>query len=118
MVFVAVGALAGAVLASRRYRAFLLVPVAASMAAVAFLVGIVHGSHPGAIALEVLGSIVAPQFAYVALSLTAHLTRLAKLVPHSARKLLLKQLSLLGDVFIEDVFTYPTPKVRMLFERL
>ena len=32
MVFVAVGALAGAVLASRRYRAFLLVPVAASMA--------------------------------------------------------------------------------------
>jgi hypothetical protein len=81
MVFVAVGALAGAVLASRRYRAFLLVPVAASMAAVAFLVGIVHGSHPGAIALEVLGSIVAPQFAYVALSLTAHLTRLAKLVP-------------------------------------
>jgi hypothetical protein len=81
MVFVAFGALAGAVLAFRRYPALLLVPVAASVAAVAFLVGIVHGSHPGAIALEVLGSIMAPQFAYVALSLTVHLTRSARLVP-------------------------------------
>ena len=45
------------------------------------LAGIVLRSHPGVIAVEVFGSIAAPQFAFVAVSLTDHLIRRTRLVP-------------------------------------
>ena len=47
----------------------------------ALLMGIAFGTHPGVIAAEVFGSIAAPQFAFVAVSLTDHLIRSSRLIP-------------------------------------
>jgi hypothetical protein len=81
MVFIAFGAVAGSVLAFRRYPVFLLVPLVGFLAASALLVGIVEGSHAGAIGVEVLGSLAAPQLVYLAVSQTDDLPRSARLLP-------------------------------------
>jgi hypothetical protein len=44
----------------------LLAAIGALLAAAVVLTGIVLGTHPGVIAVEVFGSIAAPQFAFVA----------------------------------------------------
>jgi hypothetical protein len=82
MVFVTLGAVAGAVLAVRRYPFFLLVPIVGLLAVGALIFGIIHGSHPGTIGVDVLGSLAAPQLVYLAVSLTADLTRSTRLIPH------------------------------------
>ena len=82
MVFVALGAVAGLLLAVRRYPFFLLAPIVGFLAVGALLFGIIHGSHPGTIGLEVLGSVAAPQLVYLAVNLTADLTRSTRLIPH------------------------------------
>src|SRR5262249_6092041 len=82
MVFVAVGAVAGLVLAVRRYPFFLLVPIIGFLAVCAMLFRIIHRRHPGTIGVEVLGSVAVPQLVYLALSLTADLTRPTRLIPH------------------------------------
>ena len=81
MPFVALGAVAGLVLAVRRYRFFLLVPIVGFLAAGALLVGIVHGSNPSTIAAEVFGAITAPQLAFVGVSLADYLVRWRRLIP-------------------------------------
>jgi hypothetical protein len=81
MVFVALGAVAGTVLAVRRCPFFLLVPIVGFLAVGALLFGIIHGSQPGTIGVEVLGSLAAPQLVYLAVSLTADLTRSTRLIP-------------------------------------
>ena len=83
MPFVALGAVAGLVLAVRRYRFFLLVPIVGFLAAGALLVGIVHGSNPSTIAAEVFGAITAPQLAFVGVSLADYLIRWRRLIPHA-----------------------------------
>ena len=45
------------------------------------LAGIALRAHPGVIAVEVFGAIAAPQFAFVAVSLTDHLIRRTRLIP-------------------------------------
>jgi hypothetical protein len=68
---------------ARRYPFFLLVPIAGFLAVSALFVGIVHGSHPGTIGVEVLASVMAPQLIYLAVGLTADLTRSTGLTPHA-----------------------------------
>ena len=44
--------------------------------------GIAFGSHPGVIVAEVFGSIAAPQFAFMAVSLADHYIRSTRLIPY------------------------------------
>jgi hypothetical protein len=81
MVFVVFGVAAGVLCAFLRYPFFLLAAIGALLAAGAALTGIVVGTHPGVIAVEVFGSVAAPQFAFVAVSLTDHLIRRTRLIP-------------------------------------
>jgi hypothetical protein len=81
MVFVVFGVAAGVLSAFLRYPFFLLAAIGALLAAGAALTGIVVGTHPGVIAVEVFGSVAAPQFAFVAVSLTDHLIRRTRLIP-------------------------------------
>jgi hypothetical protein len=64
-----------------RYPFLPLLPIAALLAAGAALMGIAFGSHPGVIAAEVFGSIAAPQFAFMAVSLADHYIRSTRLIP-------------------------------------
>ena len=73
MIIVVLSAAAGILLASVRVPVFLLVPVVVFFAAVAAGTGIVAGTAPKTIALEVIGSIIAPQYAYLGISLAAEL---------------------------------------------
>jgi hypothetical protein len=73
--------IAATVLAACRYPVFLLAPIVGFLATCGLLVGLVQGVHPGAIGIEVLGSIVAPQLAYLAITLTAHLARSVQVMP-------------------------------------
>jgi hypothetical protein len=66
MMFVAIGTVAGALLAVRHYPFFLLLPVMGVLSASALLIGIAYGSDPNAIAVEVLGSAAATQLVYLA----------------------------------------------------
>ena len=64
MVFVVFGVAAGVLCAFLRYPFFLLAAIGALLAAGAAMTGIVVGTHPGVIAVEVFGSVAAPQFAF------------------------------------------------------
>jgi hypothetical protein len=92
MTFVMFGVAAGVSCALLRYPLLPLLPMGALLAAGAALTGIALGTHPGVIVAEVFGAIAAPQFVYVAISLTDHLTRLARLIPQ-AQAAIGKQLS-------------------------
>jgi len=73
MIIVVLSAAAGILLALVRVPVFSLVPVVVFFAAVAAGTGIVAGTAPKTIALEVIGSIIAPQYAYLGISLAAEL---------------------------------------------
>jgi hypothetical protein len=79
MLFVLVGAAAGAYLTSRSYTVFALFPVVVFCAAGAMLTGIVASNDPGIIAIEVLGAIASPQIAFVVASLRAYLRATSRL---------------------------------------
>ena len=81
MMFVAFGVAAGVLCAFLRYPPISLAAIGALLAAGAVLTGTVLGTHPGVIAVEVFGSIAVPQFTFVAVSLTNHLTRRTRLIP-------------------------------------
>ena len=81
MTFVMFGVAAGVSCAFLRYPFLPLLPIAALLAAGAALMGIAFGSHPGVIAAEVFGSIAAPQFAFMAVSLADHYIRSTRLIP-------------------------------------
>ena len=81
MMFVAFGVAAGVLCAFLRYHPISLAAIGALLAAAVLLTGIVFGTHPGVIAVEVFGSIAVPQFTFVAVSLTDHLTRRTRLIP-------------------------------------
>jgi hypothetical protein len=81
MMFVAFGVAAGVLCAFLRYPPISLAAIGALLAADAMLTGIVVGTHPGVIAFEVFRSIALPQFTFVAVSLTNHLTRRTRLIP-------------------------------------
>ena len=73
MIIVVLSAAAGILLALVRVPVFSLVPVVVFFAAGAAGTGIVAGTAPKTIALEVIGSIIAPQYAYLGISLAAEL---------------------------------------------
>jgi hypothetical protein len=80
MLFVMFGVAAGVSWAFLRYP-FLPLPLIGVLLAVgAVLTGIAFGTHPGVIAAEVFGSVAAPQFAFVAVSLTNHLVSSSRLM--------------------------------------
>jgi hypothetical protein len=54
---------------------FVVSAVGALLGAGAVLTGVILGTHPGVIAVEVFGCIAVPQFAFVAVSLTEHRIR-------------------------------------------
>ena len=81
MMFVAFGVAAGVLCAFLRYPPISLAAICALLAVGAVLTGNVLGTHPGVIAVEVFGSIAVPQFTFVAVSLTNHLTRRTRLIP-------------------------------------
>ena len=81
MMFVVFGVAAGVLCASFRYPFISLAAIGALLAAGAVLTGIVLGTHPGVIAVEVFGSIAVPQFTFVAVSLTNYLIRRTRLIP-------------------------------------
>ena len=81
MTFVMFGVAAGVSLAFLRYPFLPMPPIGVLLAVGAVLMGIASGTHPGVIAAEVFGSIAAPQFAFVAVSLTDHLIRSSRLIP-------------------------------------
>ena len=81
MMFVMFGVAAGVSVAFLRYP-FLPLPLIGVLLAVGVvLMGIASGTYLGVIAAEVFGSIAAPQFAFVAVSLTDHLIRSFRLIP-------------------------------------
>jgi uncharacterized membrane protein len=81
MLFVMFGVAAGVSWAFLRYP-FLPLPLIGVLLAVGVvLTGIAFGTHPGVIAAEVFGSVAAPQFAFVAVSLTNHLVSSSRLMP-------------------------------------
>jgi hypothetical protein len=82
MIFVMFGVAAGVLCAFLRYPFLPLLPMGALLAAGAALMGIAFGSHPGLIAAEIFGSLAAPQYAFAAVSLTNHLIRSSRLIPH------------------------------------
>ena len=81
MLFVMFGVAAGVSCAFLRYPFLPLPPIGVLLAVGAVLTGLASGTHPGVIAAEVFGSIAAPQFAFVAVSLTDHLVRSSRLIP-------------------------------------
>jgi hypothetical protein len=81
MFFVIVGAAAGVFLALRRYPVFSLIPLVAFFAAGAIVTGIEAGHDPRTIGVEILGSVISPQLAYLAASVTAYLIRFSRLLP-------------------------------------
>jgi hypothetical protein len=81
MMFVVLGVAAGVLCAFLRYPFFSLAAVGALLATGAVLAGIVLRAHPELIAVEVFGSVAAPQFTFVAVSLTDHLIRRTRLIP-------------------------------------
>jgi hypothetical protein len=97
MVFVIVGAVAGATLALCRYPFFLFAPIAELLAACTLLLGGAHGTHPAVLLVQVLGSFAAPQLMYVAVSLTADLARSAGVMRH-VQKAIGKELRVELDV--------------------
>jgi hypothetical protein len=82
MAFLVLGIAIGASCASFRRRVATMLVLSAFLGAVAVLGGITVHAHPWVIAVQVLGSITALQFVYVAVGLTVHLVRLRKLIPH------------------------------------
>jgi hypothetical protein len=81
MAFVMFGVAAGVSCALLRYPFLPLLPIGAVLAAGAALIGIACGSHPGVIGAEIFGSIAAPQFAFIAVSLADHYVRSKTLIP-------------------------------------
>jgi hypothetical protein len=81
MMFALLGVAAGVLCAFLRYPFISLAAIGALLATGAVLAGIVLRAHPGVIAVEVFGSIAAPQFAFAAVSLTDHLIRRTRLIP-------------------------------------
>jgi hypothetical protein len=82
VMIVALSAVAGILLALVRFPVFSLVPVVVSFAAGAAVAGIVAGAPEETIVLGVIGSIVAPQFAYLGASLTAELIGSSRWASH------------------------------------
>jgi hypothetical protein len=82
MMVVVLSAAVGILLALLRFPAWFLVPVAAFLGADAMLTGIVAGVPTETIALEVLGSIAAPQFAYLGVSVAVELSGLLRWASH------------------------------------
>ena len=81
MIFVMFGIAAGVSFAFLRYPFLPLPPIGVFLAVGAVLMGLASGTHLGVIAAEVFGSIAAPQFAFVTVSLTDHLIRSSRLIP-------------------------------------
>jgi hypothetical protein len=81
MMFVMFGIAAGISCALLRYAFLPVLPLGALLAAGAALVGIACASHPGVIAAEVFGSIAAPQFAFIVVSLADHYIRSKRQIP-------------------------------------
>jgi hypothetical protein len=81
MVFVVLGVVAGVSFAFLRYPVLPLVPVSALLGTAALLTGVALGNHSGMIAVDVLASVAAPQFAFVAVSLTSYIVRSTMLIP-------------------------------------
>jgi hypothetical protein len=73
MLFVVVGAVAGAYLTTRPYTVFALAPVVVCSGAGAMLTGIAVSNDPRIIAVEVLAAIALPQIAFAIASLRAYL---------------------------------------------
>lgn len=65
-----------------RYPVVPLLPVSALLAIGAVLSGIALGAHPGVIAVKGFASIAAPQFAFIAVSLTQHLVLSIRMIRH------------------------------------
>ena len=82
MLVVVLSAAVGFLLALLCVPAWLLVPVAAFFGADVMLTGIVSGVPLETIALEVLGSIAAPQFAYLGVSVAVELVGSSRWASH------------------------------------
>ena len=82
MIFVTFGVAAGVSCALLRYPFFPLVPTGTLFATGAVLTGVVPRTHPGVIVLEAFGSLVASQFAFVAMGLTRVFVRSTRLIAH------------------------------------
>jgi len=82
MAFILIGIAVGAWCALLRHRVFMMLALSALLAPVVTLVGLALHAHPRVIAAQALGSITALQFVYVAVSLTLHLVRFRKPIPH------------------------------------
>ena len=82
MMFVTFGVGAGVLWGLLRYPFVPLLPASALLATGAVLTGIALGTHPGVTALEVFGTIAAPQLVFVAVSLTHYRVRSTRLIPH------------------------------------
>ena len=82
MIIVVLSAATGSLLALLRFPVFALVPVVVSFAAGAAATAIVAAAPTETIALEVIGSIVTPQLAYLGASLAAELIGSSKWAAH------------------------------------
>jgi hypothetical protein len=82
MAFAILGVATGTLCALLYYRVFMMLPVSALLIA-AGLGSIILHAPPWIIAVEVLGSLTASQFAYVAVSLAVHLVRSRAMIPHA-----------------------------------
>jgi hypothetical protein len=82
MAFIILAVVIGLLCALLRYRALMMLAVSVLLAGDAVISGIILHAHSWMIAAEVLGSITALQFAFVALGLTLHFVRFRKTLPH------------------------------------
>jgi hypothetical protein len=82
MLFVLVGAIGGAYVATRPHTIFALASVVLFCAVGAILTGIVAHHGPLTIAIEALGAVTAPQVAFVAVSLGVYLKATSHLTMH------------------------------------
>jgi hypothetical protein len=78
MLLVLLGGTAGVFLALNNYPVFALTPLAALVAAGAWVIGVASCQDPQTIGIEVLGSAAVPQLSYLAASLTAQQSRFAQ----------------------------------------
>jgi hypothetical protein len=81
MVFVVFGVAIGGLCALLRHRVLMMIVLSALLAVGAALAGTIFHTHPWVIVTEAVGSIVALQFTYVAVSLTHHVVRSRTLIP-------------------------------------
>ncbi len=81
MTFVAAAIAIGALCALLRQRVFMMLALSALLVLAVALVGFDLHTRPWVIAAQIIGSITALQFTYIAIGLTLHLVRFRKLVP-------------------------------------